>query len=486
MTTRAHLVPLLPLAVAALVMACHGSSKAPPDTRAPTPKDWDRAITRPDDGAAEAKRGSCGFARGAMPAETLGKSVPVGSDIPIDTVVVLMQENRSFDHYFAHLGRFAQRDDIDGAPDTTTIVDKAGNSHGFHRAEHMCFLDTNHEWSGTHQQINDGKMDGFFDTNEGWSELLPDMPPELRSGERALSYYDENELPFYYGLASTFGIGDRYFSSVPGPTWPNRMFLYSSTSFGRTQNALPDISSYPYPDNDGVIFDELEKRHVDWNIYGDGAIGASLVVSTRIVNRWDRPVVYPMADFYAQAAAGKLPSVVFLDPRLNSEGAKEIDEHPPGNVQMGQKAVHDIVTALMKSPQWKHLALFLTYDEHGGIYDHVPPPKACAPDATPPFFEPGEESPGAFDQLGVRVPIIVVSPYAKKGFVSHVVHDHSSITRFIQTRFKLPALTARDANADPLLEFFDFAHPPFTTPPALPDAIVDEAEQDYCVRTFTR
>jgi phospholipase C len=485
MTKRAYLIGFFPLVV---IVACSSSTdEAPADPRAPTPKEWDRELARPDDGAAEAKRTSCGFARGAMPAETLGKSVPIGTDIPIDTVVILMQENRSFDHYFAHLGKFANRDDIDGAPDSTTITDKAGTTHAFHHAEHNCFLDTNHEWSGTHEQINGGKMDGFFDTNEGWSELLPGMSSEFHTGERALGYYDERELPFYYGLASTFGIGDRYFCSSPGPTWPNRMYLYAATSFGCTSNTLPDTSKLPYPESEGVIFDELEKRHVDWNIYGDGARGAAVVVGTRIVNRWERPVTFSTADFYAQAAAGKLPSVVFIDPKLFSSGATQDDEHPPGNVQVGQKFVHDVVAAMMKSPQWKRSALFITYDEHGGIYDHVAPPKACAPDATAPKFDPGEESsPGAFDQLGVRVPLMVVSPFSKKSFVSHVVHDHTSITRFLETRFKLPALTARDANADPMLEFFDFQNPPFLTPPELPDATVNEGEQAYCVQSFTR
>ena len=145
------------------------------------------------------------------------------------------------------------------------------------------------------------------------------------------------------------------------------------------------------------------------------------------------------------------------------------------------------VDAMMKSPQWKRSALFLTYDEHGGIYDHVAPPKACAPDATAPHFEPDEEkAEGGFDQLGLRVPVVVVSPFAKKGFVSHVQHDHSSITRFIETRFKLPALTGRDANSDPMLEFFDFKNPPFLTPPQLPEATVNEGEKSYCTQSFSR
>jgi phospholipase C len=122
------------------------------------------------------------------------------------------------------------------------------------------------------------------------------------------------------------------------------------------------------------------------------------------------------------------------------------------------------IDALLRSPLWPSSALFLTYDEHGGFYDHVPPPAACIPDDIPPQLEKGDVD-EAFDRYGFRVPVVVVSPFARKKFVSHVVHDHTSILRFIETRFDLPALTRRDANADPMLEFFDFADPPFERPP---------------------
>ena len=132
----------------------------------------------------------------------------------------------------------------------------------------------------------------------------------------------------------------------------------------------------------------------------------------------------------------------------------------------------------MASPNWPRAALFLVYDEHGGYYDHVPPPPACVPDDIAPQLGPGDTA-AAFDRYGVRVPFVVVSPYARRHFVSHLVHDHTAILRFIETRFDLPALTRRDANADPLLEFFDFRHAR-VHPPHLPPAPVDPARAAEC------
>lgn len=455
------------------------------DPRPPTPPEWDREVVRPDDKTAFDRRSSCAYKRGDMPAETLGTSYPMDADIPIKNIVVLMLENRSFDHYYARLGRFAGRDDIESAPeDASNPTDEDGGVVPFKHADRLCFLDTNHEWHGTYDQIGGGRMDGFFKASQGWSELRPGMSSEEHSGARALWYYDERDIPYYYTLASTFAIADRYFASVPGPTWPNRMFLYSSTSFGMTHNSLPDISAFPYPETEATVFDELEKRHVDWALYGDVLIGAA-VVTPLLAVRWGRPVVNRTARLFEQAADGTLPEVAFIDARPIPPNHN--DEHPPGNPQNGQRFTAQLVSALMRGPKWKDTVLFITYDEHGGLYDHVPPPEACAPDERAPVYEPGEEPTGTgFDRLGVRVPMIVVSPYAKRSHVSHVTYDHTSVTRFIQAKFKLPALTRRDANADPLMDMFDFQNPPFMTPPALPEATVNQAEDDYCNQLFGR
>ena len=478
------------------LVACKSSPDQPAadagadvDTRPPTPPEWDRPVTRPSDGDAVAGRGSCKYAAGSMPAETLGTSVPVDKDIPIDTVVVIMMENRSFDHYFAHLNKFANRTDIESAPDSATNPEKTGANPGasipFVHAPHLCTLDTNHEWAGTHTQWDDGKMDGFVETNDGWG-TPPNGDPALAKGDRAMYYYDERDIPFYYNLANTFAIADHYHAALLGPTWPNRMFLLAATSFGMTFNGFPDISADTFPDKDSSILDELEKRHVSWNLYGDGSPGAAVIYNVNFLNRWARTVKYPFADFLASASDGTLPQVSVVDAHIAAEGPTQNDEHPPADVQVGQKFMSDVVHALMKSPKWAHTALFITWDEHGGFYDHVAPPPACAPDGLPMQFEPNDTTGGKFDRLGVRVPFILVSPYAKPGYVGHAVYDHTSIARFIQTKFKLPALTARDANADPLMDLFDFSSPKLLTPPNLAEPTIDPTELAYCTATYTK
>jgi len=465
---------------------------AEPDPRPPTPAAWDRVVTRPDDPSAAAGRAACSFGRGALADETLGAGTPTGKHIPIETIVILMKENRSFDHYFGHFGTYAGRTDVEGAPATASNPSKIGGAanatYTWARAQHNCFLDTNHEWRGSHLQYDDGKMDGFVQTNQGQSEVMPQPPPALGDGVRAMGWYDEQVLPYYYALAKTFGLGDHYHCSLLGPTWPNRMYLFAATSFGQTENTFPNIDAFPFPQNDAIILDELDKRHVDWKLYTSGGpAGVSVALGVQTPIRYNRDILFTIEDFYRDAAAGKLPPVVYLDPDFSKTGAPDgDDEHPPANVQFGQQLTRKVVDALVKSPQWGKLALFITFDEHGGIYDHVPPPPACAPDEKAPTDKQGDRVDGAFDRYGMRVPFLVVSPYAKRGYVGHGTYDHTSILRFVQAKHRVPALTRRDANAAVPMEFFDFESPPNLVVPELPEAPLDPAEKAYCERTFAR
>jgi phospholipase C len=456
------------------------------DGGVPTPPQWDQPVTRPDDNTANAGRSACQYQRGDMPAATLGPSFPIDSDMPIENIVVVMMENHSFDSYFGHLNAYANRSDIESAPADAGNPGVDGGTVPWQHAAHLCSLDTNHEWDGTHQEIDNGAMDGFVKANEGW-DARDGGDPTLSSGSRSMWWYDQTDIPFYYQLASTFAIADHYHCSVPGPTWPNRMYLYGATSFGETTNVFPDISAYPYPDNDATVLDELEKRHATWYAYSDGPPGAGTVYGTAGANRWGRTVVRGFAAFQQDAQAGTLPQVSFVDPNLGSEssGGAGTDEHPPGDIQSGQLFVNQVVQAVTTSPQWPHMALFITHDEHGGFYDHVPPPKACPPDQKAPILSPGDTTQGGFDLYGVRVLLIAVSPYAKKGYVSHTTYDHTSITRFIEAKFKIPALTGRDANATPPTDLFDFSNPPaFATAPSLTPPAVDDAGLQYCESTF--
>jgi phospholipase C len=414
---------------------------------------------------AASARQSCMFGTGTLPGLSQEKDAPIGSDMPIDTIVVVMMENRSFDHLLQNLPAFGQPD-AEVAPDGVTNPDSDGTPRPRYHLSELCFDDTSHGWTDVHTEWDAGKMDGFVVANNHNDSATAD-------GKRAMGYYTEQDLPFVYSLANTFALADRNFSSVVGPTFPNREYLYAATSFGHIGNDL-------FQDEMPTIFQELSAAKVDWRIYYTDLPGAFIFLGT-LTKFFDN--VSKTDHYFADAAAGMLGQLNFVDPKLGVGSASRNDFHPPGDVQVGEKWLSDVVQALMQSPQWPHAALIVTFDEHGGIYDHVPPPKACAPDGIAPILGNGDVA-GDFAQYSVRVPLIVVSPYAKPHFVSHTVYDHTSITRFIETRFKLAALTGRDANADPLTDLFDFKKASFATPPSLPTPSVDQQKLDDCIQRY--
>ncbi len=376
--------------------------------------------------------------------------MPVGKALPIEHVVLMMQENRSFDHYFSQLTHGG----VHTAPEDTELLDRDGVPYKRHHETRLCINDITHSWNGSHMQWNDGANDGFAKAAGG------------ADPGRALGYYDEGDIPYYYALARNFAISDMHFASLLGPTWPNRMFYTAGTSFGSIRNEFPHIDS---PVN---IFEALGKAGVDFRIYASDA--PTMLLYTETFSRFSDRVV-PYDQFYVDAAAGTLPAFAMVEAAYLSEGKN--DEHPPRNMQRGQRFTAAAINALMASPQWSKSALFLTWDEHGGFYDHVPPPAACPPGDEPKLEE--GSAPGHFDRLGFRVPLIIVSPFARRGYVSHQVSDLTSVTRFVEARFDLPAMSDRDANADPLLDLFDFEHPD-TRVPEMPDAFIDPIRDADC------
>ncbi|MGH9205615.1 MAG: alkaline phosphatase family protein, partial [Acidimicrobiales bacterium] len=169
-----------------------------------------------------------------------------------------------------------------------------------------------------------------------------------------------------------------------------------------------------------------------------------------------------ISQFFSDAAAGTLPAFSLVDPDFGTQS-----EENPQDVQFGDQFLSQVVDAVMSSPQWKHTMLVWCYDESGGYYDHVPPPKAVKPDRVAPILAPGDHS-GSFNRYGFRVPAGVVSPYARPDYVSHVVHDHTSVLKLVETKWNLPALTFRDFYADDMLDSVDLTNPPaFLTPPTL-------------------
>jgi phospholipase C len=409
------------------------------------------------------KRQGCLYPAGALPAQTLAPSEPQGSAIPIDHFVIVMQENHSFDEYFQALAKRGQPA-VDVAPPEFSNPDPGalGKRVIIHHATELCGTDTKHGWNPTHLQYDDGAMDGFVLTNNP-------------NGARALAYYDDSDLPYYYALANTFAIADRYFASVPGPTWPNRMYAQAGTSFGHIANNPPPASATEHS-----IYDQLEDAGLSWKIYSDQRALEELIF-TRLRSEKGQHFV-PLAEFVKDARAGQLPAFAWVESFL-SPSALGTDEHPPSDIQLGQRFVSEIIAATMASADWPKSAVFLVYDEHGGKYDHVPPPAACEPDDITPILSPGDQ-PGRFDRLGIRVPLIVASPFAKPHHVAHHVYSHTSLLRLVQARYDLPALTARDANDTPPYDLFDFAKPAFMTPPTLPTAVVDNAQLAACNQRF--
>ena len=415
----------------------------------------------------QAQAPSCPFAAGALPAATLPAGTPHGAQLPLDTIVVLMQENRSFDHYFGKLHAEGKPQSA-GEPKSASNPDPAGGAaiRAFHQKRYCEVADLDHSWNGTHREWNGGAMDGFTAANQD--------PADPRGG-RTMGYYDQHDLSFYYGLYRKFATADHFFCATLTQTFPNRFYLLAATSFGHIRNDLPPTASDFVPPG-GTIFERLDTAGVTWKIY---ASQIAFALEFAYVRNQRATQVVPVAQFETDAQAGTLPQVAWIDPIFLSSEVVENDEHPPANIQVGQQFVAKTVAAVFASPQWPRSALFLTYDEHGGFFDHMPPPPACKPDDIPPMLQAGD-TPGEFDRYGIRVPMALVSPYARRHFVSHTVYDHTSILRFIETRFDLPALTARDANADPMLELFDFQHPRFSKPPKLPKAKVDPKRLAGC------
>ena len=493
-------------------------------------------------------------------------------------IIVIMQENHSFDNYFGALAyapgspyhhRFngCRKDDHACVDGLTCKAGKDGsltcfNSNredngklvfSFHDPKRCAAPDLNHSWFETHQEVNffhpnntlrDPDNNGFVRVNDATEQL--DNGVESPTEDQTMGFYTQDDIPFYYDLAARFAVSDRFFASVLGPTFPNRSYLLAATSFGHltTSDTFPPPGGYrPIT---GTIFDLLDKNRVSWaDYFQDAPQGGSFrPFSATAVD----PHFLPLQLFLAQAAGvpgvGGLPNVSFVDPNFGLFGIKsENDEHPPTDIQRGQAFVSKVVSAVRSGPFWKDSVIFITYDEHGGYYDHVEPlaarqggartpdgisPGQCADLSNPPLsLQPGggaecsqnllsqtdttvidagklcpefatnptgpyPEECATFNQLGVRVPFLAVSPFSKQHYVSHTVGDHTSMLAFIEKRFLSVVasagdgdgdrddtvvsrlhLTKRDQHAHTLEDLFDFDQAPSlgtAITPALPPA----------------
>ena len=385
--------------------------------------------------------------KGILPAGSLPyPKRAVGSDqVPeIEHFVVVMMENHSFDNILGLIGR---GDGFilgpNGQPTAKNPDGRGDFVHAFHMPTECQTDGVGNDWKVSHEAYDGGTCQGFVTSTSA----------------EAMGYFTKEDLPFSCGMAGSFPIADRYFCSAMAQTYPNRRYLIAGTSLGLINDTFPK----PLPPN-GVIFEQFNKHGITWKDYYTTL--PTLGVFLPLIS--DPALAGGLAhidQFYVDAAAGKLPSFSLVEPDYENQS-----EENPQDVQFGDQFVGKVVNAVMSSPNWAKTMLIWSYDEHGGYYDHVPPPVAIPPDDVPPALGPGDP-PGGFDRYGFRVPCAVVSPYAKKNHVSHTVYDHTSVLKTVEEKWNLPALTRRDANANSLFDMLDLENKPaFLKPPKLPAA----------------
>ena len=370
-------------------------------------------------------------------------ALPAPKNMPIDTFVVLMMENRSFDHYLGFL------DGADGRQAGLTYTDKTGRSFETRALapdwQGCGHPDPDHSWKGGRTQYNGGRMDGY-----------------LRSGDNdefAISYYKDGDLGFIQDAAKTFTTFDRFHCSLMGSTLPNREYMHAGESYGLTGNSLPPQTEHTIGFPDNTIFAALEKVGVS-NRYFFVDVPVSALWGASGLARSG-----PVAEYYARCASGTLPNVSFVDPYFAGSAGEgpgfSGDEHPHGDVRAGQAFMADVVHAFMESPQWERGALFVVYDEWGGFFDHVRPPRV-------PDQRNSRDINKDFGLMGVRIPALAVSPYVRRRHVAHSIYGFESILKLISYRFGLKPLNKRVAYANNIGRSFDWASKPRLELPTLP------------------
>jgi phospholipase C len=442
----------------------------------------------------------------------------------VNHIIFMEQENRSLDHYFGTMRQYWAQNgfpdqSFDGLPQfnpasgakplqgpvptnqgcdpafpynptanppqtSDCVLDSNSPQIASFHLQTMCMENPSPFWNESHVDFNmtnpvsgTSTLDGFV-----WAaahDSRTTLPPfNDTNGTRAMGYYDGRDLPYYYFLASSFGTSDRWFSPVMTRTQANRMYSLAATSAGHLYPLPPGSAPLSNP----TIFDLLQAAGVSWKVYVTDLNYAVQPIQDSALNMFATAGKYPqnivpVSEYFTDVKNGTLPAVAYVEPGYDSG----LDEHPttndlaPENIQEGAKYVSTLINGLMQSPSWKDSIFILTFDEFGGIYDHVPPQAAVSPDG----IKPSDLNPGDicttltgptcdFTYTGYRTPLIVVSPFSKRNYVSHSVADHTAWLKLVETRFGVANLTSRDKAQIDMTEFFDFGNVPWQVPPAPP------------------
>jgi phospholipase C len=363
-----------------------------------------------------------------------------------------MLENRSFDHMLGVLQ--ATLPDLDGVPPAgppRVNTDSAGNAYPQAPTRtRRIDPDPKHETPNVLVQLRGG--------NQGFVADYENSYPGTSAAQRAeiMGYYPVGVLPALHALARQFAVCDAWFCSVPGPTWTNRLFAMSGTSRGRVEMPKglfePNLHRYDQPS----VFRRLREARRSWHVYHGDFPLALLLADQRSVRSVPHYWSMDWFEEHARGDADEFPDFAFIEPDYLWPTTN--DDHPPHDIRNGQRLIADVYNAIRGNERlWQSTVLIVTYDEHGGFYDHVAPPAATPPDAHADEY--------TFDRLGVRVPAVVVSPWLPPQVCS-TPFDHTSVLRSLTARWGLGPLGARTATANDLLGSLTVAASPRTDTPA--------------------
>ena len=456
---------------------------------------------------------------------------PSNTIAAINHIVFLAQENRSFDHYFGAMRKYWRENgypdqsfdglpqfnpmsgkpplygpppsipgcDPNSPPPGDCVFDPQNLISSYHLIT-QCIENPSPSWNEGHVDwdyndptgLSAATLNGYVWT-AGHDARAIQPPFNDTDGIRAMGYYDGDDLNYYYFMASSFATSDRWFNPAMTRTQPNRQYMIAGTSQGYAYPLGTDAQDQALL-TAPTIFQALQNAGITWKIYvdpqGSPCSGppydpACLLTLSYVQNfQWGQtiPTAYPqniapISQYFTDLQNGTLPQVAQIEPATDAG----FDEHPsnsdtePNDIQLGANYVSSLINGLMTSSSWASSAFILTFDENGGLYDHVSPQPAVSPDGIKPVdLLPGDvctQTTGPicdFIYTGYRVPLVVISPYSKKNYVSHTVADLTAIPKFIETRFNLPSLTKRDAAQMDMTEFFDFSNPVWLTPPSPP------------------
>jgi phospholipase C len=426
----------------------------------------------------------------------------------IDHVVILIQENRSFDHYFGSykgVNGFNDQSAVFQQPyPANTTNSPLGVLLPYHlditKTNAECTHDITHDWTPQHQSWNNGAMNGFVTSR---------IPINALDAVMTMGYYTRADLPFYYAAADAFTLCDNYFCPVIGPSDPNRLYTVAASLDPDGTHGGPLLETLAFSSREAfygkltltTMQEQLHTRGISWKVYSspdqslsNGAFSDNILAYFKNFQDQTSPLYqnafnpqFP-TDFVSDAAKGNLPQVSWILSSLVSS------DHPPAPTTFGENTLSLIVQALMANPTvWAKTVLFVTYDENGGFFDHVPP--VTAPPGTPgeyvtaasvpdPTAEGGISGPIG---LGFRVPTWIISPFSRGGFISSDLFDHTSILRFLETRFgaEVPNLSAwRRQTVGDMTSAFNFTKPDYSIPSLPSTTAALQSELTECLNNL--